>query len=252
MRRTRHSWLSGRAGLTLLEVLIAITLLSVIAVGMLMAMRVGLDGLHKANNRLMDNRRVSGAQRVLEQQIGGFLPVKAVCNPELGGIATRVVFFQGEPQAMRFVSTYSLQDAWRGAPRILELLVIPGAEGRGVRLIVNELPYTGEAGAGQLCTGVTRDPLSGLNVPEFRPILPGPQSFVLADKLAWCRFSYLKAAKPPLEEEAWRTDWPLARWPAAIRVDMAPIEDNPSRLRPLTVTAPIQIQRAPDISYVDY
>ena len=51
---------------------------------------------------------------------------------------------------MRFVTSYSLQDAWRGRPQIAALQVIPGADGAGVRLIVNETPYTGPAQAGQM------------------------------------------------------------------------------------------------------
>jgi hypothetical protein len=136
-----------------MEVVIAVTLLSMLSVGMLAAIRMGFDALHKTNTRLMENRRVAGAQRVLEQELGGFMPVKALCsrpNPP----PTPFVFFQGQPQSMRLVSTYSLEEAWRGQPRILELQVIPGDEGRGVRLIVNEIPYTGPLSAGQSCLGM--------------------------------------------------------------------------------------------------
>ncbi len=65
-----------------------------------------------------------------------------------------MLFFQGEPSSMRFVSTYSLQDASRGMPQILEFQVIPGADNRGVRLVVNERPYTGAASAGALLPGL--------------------------------------------------------------------------------------------------
>src|ERR1019366_2750786 len=65
------------AGITLIEVVIAVTLLSMLSVGMLATIRMGFDGLHKTNSRLMENRRVAGAQRLLEQQLGGFMPVKA-------------------------------------------------------------------------------------------------------------------------------------------------------------------------------
>jgi len=239
------------AGITLIEVVIAVTLLSMLSVGMLATLRMGFDGLHKTNDRLMQNRRVAGAQRLIEQQLGGFMPVKALCSGGLGAPPSPFVFFEGHPQSMRLVSTYSLQEAWRGQPRILELQVIPGDEGRGVRLIVNEIPYTGPLSAGQSCLAMVPDPLSGLTAPQFRPIQASPQSFVLADKLAWCRFSYLEPAKPP-DVEQWRTDWVLpSRWPRGLRVEMAPLEDNPARLRPLTITTAIPINRLPDVVYVD-
>jgi len=174
-----------------------------------------------------------------------------MCMPGPDAPQQPLAFFEGKPQSMRLVSTYSLQEAWRGQPRILEFQVIAGAEGRGVRLIVNELPYTGPLSAGQLCVGMDQDPTTGMSLPQFRPIIAGPQSFVLADKLAWCRFSYLEPGKPP-EVEHWRPDWIMPRWPLGIRVDMAPLVDNPARLRPLAVTAPVRINRSPDIPYVDY
>jgi len=240
-----------QSGLTLIEVLIAVTLLSVLSVGILMAIRVALDALQKSNTKLMDNRRVAGAQRVLEQQIAGFMPVNTLCSGNPDAPPERIVFFQGEAQSMRLVSTYSLPEAWRGQPRILEYQVIPGDEGKGVRLVVNEIPYTGPKSAGQLCLGMVLEPGLGTTVPHFRPIQVGPQSFVLADKLAFCRFSYLEPAKPP-EVERWRPDWVLPQWPMGVRVEMAPLVDNPARLRPLTITAAIHVHRAPEIAYGDY
>jgi prepilin-type N-terminal cleavage/methylation domain-containing protein len=241
----------GQAGLTLLEVIIAVTLVSIISTGILMAMRVALDALQKADSKLMDNRRVSGAQRVLEQQIAGFMPVKTTCAGSPDVVPENIVFFQGASQSMRMVSTYSLQEAWRGQPRILEFQVVPGQEGMGVRLVVNEIPYTSPLEVGQLCVGMVPDSMLGVKVPRFVPIQVGPQSFVLGDKLAWCRFSYLEPAKAP-QVERWRPDWVMPRWPMAVRVEMAPLIDNPSRLRPLTITAAVRINRAPDITYMDF
>jgi hypothetical protein len=238
------------AGITLIEVVVAVTLFSMLSVGMLATIRMGLDSLHKTNSRLMENRRVAGAQRLLEQQLVGFMPVQAVCSGGMGAPAIPFAFFEGKPQSMRLVSTYSLQEAWRGTPRILELQVIPGDEGRGVRLVVNEIPYTGPLSAGQFCMGMAPDPESSLMMPQFGPIQISTQSFVLADKLAWCRFSYLEPAKLPGIEH-WRPGWVIQRWPIGLRVEMAPLEDNPARLRPLTVSAAIPINRLPNETYAD-
>jgi prepilin-type N-terminal cleavage/methylation domain-containing protein len=240
----------SQAGVTLIEVLIAVSLLSVLAVSMLLAIRAAIGALERANQRIISNRRVTGAQRVLEDEIAGFIPVSALCIP--GGDAPRMKmpFFQGEPQSMRFVSAYSLQEAWRGAPHILEFQIVPGEQGQGVRLLVNEILYTGPLGAGQLCYGVGPDPELGIPVPRFRPIETSPRSFVLADKLAFCRFLYLEL-KPPPALQQWHPRWVRGRWPAAIRVEMAPLGDDLTRLRPLTVTAPIRVTRSPDINYVD-
>src|SRR5207253_1377191 len=99
----------------------AITLLSLLSVGMMVAMQIGLASFAKVDKRLMDNRRVSGAHRLLEQELEGLLPVISPCGRDL----QKISFFQGEGQTMRLVSTFSLQQAWRGQPQILELFVIP-------------------------------------------------------------------------------------------------------------------------------
>ncbi len=253
MRRgDRETGRRGDRGLTLMEVLIAISLLGLLAVGVLTAMHVALNALGKVNAKLIDNRRVAGTQRILEDELEGFMPVMALCGATPGpqGPKTRMPFFEGQPRAMRFVSTYSLQAAWRGLPQILEFLVIPREDGQGVRLIVNEHVYTGPLGAGAFCMGFAFDPAAGGMVTRFAPIAPGPRSFVLADNLAECRFTYLAPAQPPLPEQ-WRPGWNLPRWPRAVRVEMAPFAEDFSRLRPMTITAPLRVNRSPDIEYVD-
>jgi len=115
-----------RSGFTLIEVLISVTLVSLLAVAMMVAMRVGLSAMTKADTKLMLNRRVVGAQRVLEQQIAGLMPVTADCRPDPDAPPTRIPFFQGEAQSVRFASTYSLQQASRGLPMMVEFQVIPG------------------------------------------------------------------------------------------------------------------------------
>jgi type II secretory pathway component PulJ len=100
---TRRRASQGEAGVTLLELLIAVSLLSFISIGILMAMRVGLNAMDKTNTRLIDNRRVMGVDRILESQITGIMPVVANCAATGG----RVSFFEGQPAEMRFISTYS-------------------------------------------------------------------------------------------------------------------------------------------------
>ena len=238
---------SKQAGITLIEVLVAVTLLSLLSAGMLFAMKIGFQAFQKTDRALMDNRRVAGAQRIVEHQLEGLMPVVAPC-----GAGSPIAFFQGEPQALRLVSAFSLQQGWRGWPQILELFVIPGEEGRGVRLVVNEIPYAGPFAASQLCVGRLPDPLTGASLPRFAPVVAGPRSFVLADKLAFCRFAYLSPVKDPREPPAWIPAWKLpGGWPLAIRIDMAPLKTDPSRLQPISVVAPTYIRRSPEIKYVD-
>jgi len=230
------------SGVTLLELLLAVSLLSLLSVGIMTALRVGVTAMEKANTRLMDNRRMAGVQRILEQQIAGFLPVAAEYSAVPGGPLNKMSFFQGEPQSMRFVSTFSLEEAARGYPRILEFQVVPGEAGQGVRLVVNEHLYTGPVSAGIFCLGSAPDPSLGVSVPLFRPIEVGSHSFVLADRLAFCRFFYQETLpRPPLVR--WVPHWVQPLLPPAVRIEMGPLGEDAAKVQPLTLTAPLRVNR---------
>jgi prepilin-type N-terminal cleavage/methylation domain-containing protein len=232
---------AGQAGVTLLEVLIAVSLLSLLTVGILYTMRLALGALAKTNQRLIANRRVVGAQNILQQQLLGFIPAMAACGTGGGpGQGNRTQFFYGTETSMRFVTAYSLEESLRGTPKIVELLVIPGDNSEGVRLVMNESLYSGPLSAGAFC------PQS----PAMLPVALGPRAFVLADKLSYCRFLYQYPAPGPAKF-AWMPLTRPERWPWAVRVEMAPLGEGDSRLRPLTVTAPLRITRYPVFDYVD-
>ncbi len=244
------------AGMTLLEVLVAVTLMTLLVLGMSIALRVGLSAFGKANQRLMDDRRVAGAQRILQSELEGLVPAMPMClGLDLNGNkspAMHFVFLQAEPQFLRMVSTFSLQQAWRGVPQILEFFVIPGADGRGVRLVVNETPYSPIV-AGGFCHGVMQDQELSITVPRFPPAPEAsPTSFVLADNLAFCHISYyVKSKDPNVPDPVWLPRATGLGWPLAIRIDMAPLTPDLAKLQPLSVLAQIHLHRAPDIPYVD-
>jgi hypothetical protein len=241
----------SRAGVTLLELLLAVSLLALLSAGILTALHVAVGALGKANARLMDNRRLSGAQRILEQEIAGFVPVVAMCAAQREGPPEPLPFFQGEPQSMRFVSTYSLSEGWRGYAQILEFEVAPGERGEGVRLVVNEHLYTGPLGAGAFCLGTADSPELGVRVPVFRPIQAGPNSFVLADRLAYCRFRFRETLPLP-PRERWVEHWILPQWPSAVRIEMEPMAVDAVRIPLLSITAPMHINAAPRTQYAGY
>jgi prepilin-type N-terminal cleavage/methylation domain-containing protein len=238
MKRTRSR------GVTLVELLIAVLLLSLLSVGIVLTLRVALSALNKSDSKLMSNRRVSSVERILDQQIEGIMPVTANCQARPGVAGAPMMFFQGEPQSMRLASTYSLQQGQRGVPMILEFQVIPGADDQGVRLVVNERWYTGPGGAGMYCLGIGAGPDGGPPGPRFVPINVGPDSFVLADKLAYCRFSFRDLGTPPAPP-IWVQRWVKPILPNAIRIEMAPLGPDQGRLVPVTLTIPVHVTRLP-------
>ena len=239
-----------QSGMTLMEVMIAVVLFAFLSVAIMTALRLGVNALDHADQRLMSNRRAAYAVRILESQLNGFMPEQAVFQLTPQSPVQFMPFFQGEPASMRFASSYSLQDASRGMPQILEFQVIPGAEGRGVRLVVNERLYAGTRSAGAFCLGYIFDPVANVRVPQFRPIETGPGSFVLADKLSYCRFMF-EAPRRGLQPPMWVNRWVLQEWPLAIRIEMAPLDPDGSRLQPMTVTSAVHVTKRWGVNYVD-
>src|SRR3979490_2777416 len=88
------------AGITLMELLVAMALLSLLSVSMLFAIRIGLSAMEKSQDKLQTNRRVMGVEKVFSAQLAGFMPAKADCQSPSGPITT-LPFFQGEPTTLR-------------------------------------------------------------------------------------------------------------------------------------------------------
>ncbi len=233
------------AGMTLIEILIAVSLLSLLSVAAFVAMRMGLNTMEKTDAHLVRDRRVENSRRIIENEIAGFEASFANFRPGPQQLMA-VPFAEWTPGEMRFVTTYSLNDAWRGRPQISVIQVIPGADNRGVRLIVNETPYTGPDQAGAMVAGIAQ------NIPMFAPLPAGANSFVLADRLARCRFEYLE---PPRRVDAppiWRPDWELTGvTPLGVRIDMAPLELRPAEASIASITVAMKVNRDPNEMYDD-
>ena len=232
------------AGVTLIELLVAVTLVALLSTGMAVVLRVALDGSQKSQAHLTTNRRVIGVERVMREEITNLMPVNTACGSE-GQFAP---LFEGRPQSLRFVSSYSLTEAARGAPHLVEYQVIPGENGVGVRLVMNEILYGGQKWLRPLCLGLVPTQ-NGLQVPQFTPIQVGGYSFVLADKLAACRFEYLREGDLPLPStwtENWLEQW---KWPMAVRILLRPLESNPTILQPTSLTVPVPSNPVPGYNY---
>ena len=125
-----------QSGITLLEVLIAVMLLSVLSAGMMMALRLGISALSRTDKKLMENRRIAGAQRIVEQELEGLIPVSAPCTGSGNESKDLLLFFSGQPNNLTMISGFSLHEAWRGRPQVLQIFTVPTEQGDGVRLVV--------------------------------------------------------------------------------------------------------------------
>jgi general secretion pathway protein J len=221
-------------GFTLIEMMIAITLVAAISTTMLFAIRAGLITLQKVDDRLMSNRRVMSVERILGSQLGGVMPVIGFCADN-----SQMPIFNGNEQTLHLVTSYSLTEGSRGYPHVVELQVMP-ADGGGVRLIANEFLYSGPYSTAPFCAANS-----------FRPGMATPQSFVIADRLAYCRISYQDLDPSTYMGTAWLPFWTKPNLPAAVHVEMAPLIPDPARLPLVSVTVPIHINRDVNAAYTD-
>lgn len=240
----------SRRGVTLIEMLIAISLVSLLSTGILYAMSLGLSSLERTNRRFTDNRRVLGSMRVIEQQLAGIIPAQVPCfGRGTGGFAP--LFFQGESGSLQFVSSYTLEEAARGYPRVVEYMVLAGERGiGGVRLVMQERPYNGPSSVTPLCVSVGSDPVHRTPTAMLRPPQLATGAFVLADRLAYCRISYQRV-HPITFVRSWEPAYSGAALPGAIRIEMAPLQPDPARVQLSTTTIPLRVSRNTYEAYAD-
>jgi type II secretory pathway pseudopilin PulG len=224
--------------MTLIEILVAVSLMGLLAVAMVTALTVGAGSWQDARERLTLDRRIATANEIFYREFEGIVPLAALPAPGQQQAIPRAPFFQGEPESMRFVTNYSVAAGARGGLRVAELRVTPTP--RGSRILLNEAPYRGPADLGRLILGVDRDPASGGPRLVFRPIEAQASSLIVADDLKEARFSYLRTPRTRMEAALWVPVWSdMTRLPGAIRVELAANSERPG-LEPISITAPVR------------
>jgi prepilin-type N-terminal cleavage/methylation domain-containing protein len=221
-------------GFTLIELTISITLVAALATGMLLAMRTSLLSLEKVNSRLQFNRRVMGMEHLVSRQLGGVMPIVGNCGD------TPTPVFQGSPDLLRMVSSYSMAEGARGYPQFDEFQVVKGDQ--GVRLIVTERPYTGPSSTGPFCGDA-----AGFE----QAAQAAPSSMILADRLASCVFLYREAIPDQAPSEKWLPAWNKQDLPGAVKIVMTPLEASAALLPVMDVTVPIHVTRQVKSDYAD-
>jgi prepilin-type N-terminal cleavage/methylation domain-containing protein len=251
--RTHSSAQHFQRGVTLLELIIAITLVAGLSTGMLMAMRTSLLTYEKTAQRLESNRRFVKTQQILSNQIAAVIPAQGLCSTGEGQTIAIPSFLSGSPDTLRLISSYSIAEGARGYPQIVEYRVEATAH-NSVRLVAIERPYTGPLSTTPYCGG----PAGAPSAFEFgaRPATAaaqsGTESFVLAENLAYCHFSYHEPYdQNSFLETPWLPLWARPVLPAGVRVEMRPVKPETGGLAVLNVTVPIRVNRNPVLVYDD-
>jgi prepilin-type N-terminal cleavage/methylation domain-containing protein len=208
----------NQAGMTLIELLIAVTLFGAISASMGVVLNIAFTSMNKIDTKVDSNRRIIASERTLDQILQGLIPVVTPC-------AGRPVGISGTESGLRFLSSHSLTEGSRGRPQIVELFADRSPNG-GFRLLLNEFPYLGKRSLSAACT---------------QPFRVLDTSFILADRLSRCRFAYRRIDEGS-GAEAWFPVWVFPDWPSGIRIEMMPAKIQANQIQPTTVFAPILVK----------
>ena len=226
----------SQRGVTLLELMIAITLVAGLSTGMLMAMRTSLMTYEKTAKKLESNRRFVKTQQILSNQIAAVIPAQGLCVPAEGQSVAVPSFLSGSADALRLISSYSIAEGARGYPQIVEYRALRSDRG-GLRLVATEYPYTGPQSTTPFCQNAAAS---------------GGTTYVLAENLAYCRFSYHEPYNQnTFVETPWLPLWDRPTLPAGVHIEMRPAVPVSGGLSVLNVTVPMMVDRDPRSVYDD-
>ncbi len=174
------------AGFTLLELLVAVTLLAFLSVGLMAGLRYGTDIWRKSQDKNVDTNAMRQAEKMLADNLTRAYPRLVVVSPEDAHID-----FDGTRDRMTFLST-----AASGTGHIMRDTVAKAGDGKEIALAMSATPELGTGGA---------------------PIW----SKTLLRHLAGAEFSYFGAAGEE-KEATWHADWRGQRkLPSLIRIRVA-------------------------------
>lgn len=186
-RKLRAALRPDRRGFTLLEVILAVSILAVVVLLATAALRVGLRAW-EAGQRRADLQQES---RALVELVSEALAGASAYQGRLGQNPQRTVLFEGEPEEVRFVT--SAPPLTLDAPAAPFHAVVLGRKGQDALRIIERL------------------------VPSDEPFAPGPER-VLSRSVTRFSLSYRD------ETGAWQDRWDgreAGGLPTAVRLELA-------------------------------
>ena len=204
------------AGMTLIEVVLALALLGLVSAGLLAVTGNGLRAWLDSREALRQDRRLSNASIRLHETIAAIVPIPAM--PQSGNLDP-FPFFAGEQRFMRFVSSHSPTSGSRAGMRLVTLNA-RSFEGT-LRLFLSETACPGPRGLASLLPSVSGSPTQTHTLPFF-PAREAEESWTVAENLSACEFSYLRGSPVPNEAAEWVQHWQdRLTLPRAVRIEWA-------------------------------
>jgi prepilin-type N-terminal cleavage/methylation domain-containing protein len=191
-----------KRGVTLLELLVAISLFGMVSLGLLFSLRIAVSAWQKSNARLAADRRVLAAGDLFAEQVANARPRIVAWGPQDHQV--KIFYFQGLHDRLRFLTATSLSGRSRSGLWLVEYSFRQDDGGR-CRLAYNEWPFSYDSDAAQTIQDVALDQATSRMVIRFITPQTTPQTRDLYSDLESCGFEYL--TERPGEESRWETEW---------------------------------------------
>lgn len=214
-----------RNGFTLIEVLIAMTLLGVMVVLLFSSLRIAAQSWNAGENKMAAVNQKAVVYRFFKRHLMAVRPLPAL-NPEPESSPESTQVFQGLAQSLRFVAGLPASSARKG----LQVFDIALAPDNSSILWVTLTPYR-------------------LAEPEREPVKPE----VLLENIAGLKFAYFGRIEE-FAEPRWQEEWVAAeRLPSLIKVSIA-LKDGsywPEMVFPLKISRAANTPNVADDGRID-
>jgi len=234
---------AGQHGLTLVELLVAITICGLVAGAAVTAARIGMSAWEKEQRAVSRMRRVANIEDGLQQQLSSVL-VRPV-SVDLANRRETMPFFFGEPRRLVMLSGYALAEGGRGGIVVADYLAERQEDG-ACTLWLDERRALDQQDLAARVAGLA--PGERQMEAVLRPFDHG-RALVLFEGLTECGFRYLPESPPGSrltnqDGVEWRNRWSTVEQrglPAAINVHLATDPDRWEGLAPAPVFADLRL-----------
>ncbi|MFN8005686.1 MAG: prepilin-type N-terminal cleavage/methylation domain-containing protein [Terriglobia bacterium] len=182
-----------QGGFTLMELLVSLTIMSLLAVAIHYGFRIGLRAWERGDQRVSRLSALNTAADLLNRQLASMVPYYSRQN--IDETPYELLVYQGTDVGIRFVSTFSADGRGSAGLRLVEYLSIPEEGGTTYSFLINETPFQDDESLGATLVSRLEKKEDGSVLPEFLPIQPTKTSIHLLEGLESVKFAYFEIPK---------------------------------------------------------
>jgi prepilin-type N-terminal cleavage/methylation domain-containing protein len=208
--RKRH-WKSSEAGFTLLEMIIAVTLVALMALGLWAIFRISIHSWSRGTTSIDTNQHHRSLMDMVRKQLASTFGVFAPGDPQIGEPPGLV--FSGAEDSLRFISINSLHFQESPGLTLVQYEVDRDSSG-DFSLVEKESRYVGQ-------------------LPEPEIFVGQAKATTIFSNLTSCLFEYFDPGSGDIPSQ-WVRDWDgrsLRRLPTAISITMSSRDPKGNELR---------------------